>query len=119
MFLSLVTNLIKNQKIKKNKDKFVNDDTSFSDFTEYNTTDIFIMVINLICFIIAMNLFVQCKKLKKEFDGLEFLAAFCYPFIYVIYRLIFKPEEYCEQQQQFAQPQFAQQQFAQQQQQSR
>lgn len=99
MFLSIATNLIKN-KNKKNKDKFANYDISYVDFTEYNTNEIFIMFINFICLIIAVYLFFQCNKLKNYFDGLEFLAAICYPLFYIIYRLVFKPEEYCEPQQQ-------------------
>jgi hypothetical protein len=93
MFLSIVTNLVKKQKNKKTKDKFTNHESTL--YSYYNSTDIFIMFINIICFIGAMILFEKCYKKKENFDGLEFLAALCYPLFYVIYRFIVKPEEHC------------------------
>ena len=90
-------------KKKKKKDKFTTSTTSETTSSTENKDEKkknveVIVLLNLIGLAIAIYsivLFFQCYKLKNKFDFLEFLAALCYPLIYIIYRVIFSPELNC------------------------
>lgn len=76
---------------KKKKDKFTSDVEEESIINMRNM----INFVGLVIAIYSLYLFFKCYKLKNEFNVLEFLGSFCYPLIYIIYRLIFTPEEHC------------------------
>ena len=93
MFTSiLLDNYLKNK--KKNRDRFTtNEDAETED--SLNTIQILSRVVSFVIFVYALYLFFRCYNLKKDFNFLEFLGALCYPFIYIIYRMIYSPEEHC------------------------
>lgn len=96
MFEYSVAMLLNNKsKKKEEKENFRN--SRHNNNSGQSNSALIISLIQILILIYALYLFFKCKKLKNEFKLLEFLAALCYPFFYIIYRL-FVPvnEENCK-----------------------